>query len=50
MAEEPHDVPEQRPAAHLHHRLGAVFRLLAHPRALTAAENHDIHRLALLSE
>ena len=45
VAKEPHDVPEERPVADLHHGLGAVFRLLAHPRALTAAQNDDIHRV-----
>lgn len=43
VAEEPHDVPEERPAAYLHHRLGAILRLLAHPRALPATKDHDVH-------
>ena len=43
VAEETHDVPEQRPAADCHHRLGAILGLLAHPRTLTTAENDDVH-------
>src|SRR5262249_47374963 len=39
-----HDVPEDRGAADLDHRLGLALGLLAEARALTAAQNHDRRR------
>ena len=39
----PHDVPEDRLAADLDHRLRDPLRLLAHPHAEPAAEDDDLH-------
>ena len=36
-----HDVPQQRPAADLDHRLGPVLGLFTHSRALATAQDHD---------
>src|SRR6185503_12920294 len=38
-----HDVPEDRPAPDVDERLGLELGLLAHARALTAAQNDDLH-------
>ena len=38
-----HDVPEDRLAADLDHRLRDAARLLAHPDAVAAAEEDDLH-------
>ena len=38
-----HDVPEDRPAADLDHRLRDALRRLAHANAEAAAEDHDLH-------
>ena len=39
-----HDVPEDRLAADLDHRLGPCVRLLREPGAEPAREDHDLHR------
>ncbi|SCM79274.1 hypothetical protein KL86PLE_90320 [uncultured Pleomorphomonas sp.] len=41
-----HDVPENRPAADLDHRLGAQMRFLADPRAQSARKNDRFHYVA----
>ena len=38
-----HDVPEQRPAADLDHRLGTKLGLFAHTGALAPAQQDDFH-------
>ena len=44
-----HDVPEDRPAADLDHRLGDALGLLAHAHTVAAAEDHDLHLTLLPS-
>src|SRR6185312_10219457 len=39
-----HHVPEHRSRADRRHRLGHAPGELAHPEALTAAEQHDLHQ------
>src|SRR5262249_31719729 len=41
-----HDVPQDRPAADLDHRLRTEMRLFADARAHAAGEDHDLHGLA----
>ncbi len=38
-----HDVPEDRPAADLDHRLRDAAGLLAHAHSVTATEDHNLH-------
>ena len=38
-----HDVPENQLTSNLHHWLGAKFRFLTQPAALTSAQNNDLH-------
>ena len=40
-----HDVPEDRLAADLDHRLGLHVRLFGEPRAQSAGKNHNFHEL-----
>jgi hypothetical protein len=39
-----HDVPDQRARADRRHRLGQVGEAVAHPHAVAAAEQHDLHQ------
>ena len=39
-----HDMPQDRPAADLHHGLRPQLGFFAEPRPETAAENHNLHR------
>src|SRR6185436_6272407 len=38
-----HDVPENRPLADRHHRLGAKFSLFTQARAQATTKNHNFH-------
>ena len=42
---EAHDVPQQRAVADHLHRLGDVIDVVAHPHAVTTAEQHDLHHV-----
>ena len=44
-----HDVPEDRPIADRHHRLGAELGLLADARSQAAAEHEDGHVSEILT-
>src|SRR5262245_21871630 len=40
-----HQMPDDRPVADVHHRLGDRLRVLPEPGAQTTAEEHELHRL-----